>query len=314
MNPSWQEWEVRYENGELGTISSDTLWIFLQVTPKNFGENSYVKVKVPIRWKGGLAWPYFAGVVTSAKIFIGEAGDLNYLGETTSAAQYLRDPDTPKDSIVYSEFWVGGSKAIADLKAKHAGTLGDCNPIVYYAMGFGLGYQILYELWHGRALLNIQPLLDKFAGKVPSFNLWIQASQKWTTHGWGGQITDSRSVEFELQAPFLIDKPVTYTAPFTITAGGTTSAGTVYVTVVVPPYTITRTATTYSGLYTTITVGATTYSTATTVTLTAGADVFGPLNSLIAWLREYWWLVLIAVVALAFLLHSDEYEIRVVKG
>jgi len=304
---TWQEWTIQYENKETAVISSDNMLVSLEVSPKTFGENSYVKVKIPIRWKGGLSSPYFAGVVTSSKIFIGQTSNLNYLGETTSAAQYLRDPDNPKDSIVFSEFWVGGSKAIANLKAQHAGTVGDCNPVLYFVMGYGLGYELLYELWHGRALLNIQPLLDKFAGQVSSFYLWIQASQKWTTHGYGGQITDSKTVYFELQAPFSITTPQTYTAPFTVTAGGTTSGGSVYLTVEIPAYTITRVATTYIGLYTTVTVEATTYSTATKVTLTAGqAPPLGLLGDFIAWLKkyfgEYWWAALICIIVIGIFL------------
>jgi len=298
---TWQEWEIQYENRETETIYSDNILISLQLTAKNFGDNSFVKVRIPIKWKGGLTWPYYAGVETKAKVFIGQAGDMNYLGEVTSATQYFDDRFVVKDSVVFSELWIGGSKAIADLKAKHVGAGEPAHPLIYYAMGFGLGWNLLYEMFHGRALLNIQDLLDKFGGKVPTFNLWIEASQEWNTIGTAGIILDKKTVEFELQAPFNIGRPLTYTAPFTITAGGFTSAGTVYVTVVVPPYTITRTATTYSGLYTTVTVEPTTYSTATTVTLTAGPTALPDwLLAIINWLKsifgQWWWVVALVVI------------------
>jgi hypothetical protein len=297
---TWQEWEVQYESGSPETIYSDNVLISLQLTAKNFGDNSYVKARIPIRWLGGVTWPYYVGAETKAKVFIGQAGDMNYLGEATSATNYFDDRLVVKNTIVFSELWIGGAKAIADLKAKHTGA-GEPNPYVYYLMGAGLGWNLLYEMWNGRALLNIQSLLDKFGGLVPTFNLWIQASQKWNTMGTAGRILDTKNVDFELQAPFNIDKPLTYTAPFTITAGGYTSAGTVYVTVVVPPYTITRTATIYSGLSTTVTVEGTTYSTGTTVTLTAGATVLPDwFVSILNWLKSifggWWW----AVILVAF--------------
>jgi len=297
----WQEWETRYETGEQATLYSDQVLVSLQLSPRSFGTRSYTRVRVPTKWVGKLDFWTTVSVQTTADIYLGYGGNVVPVGSVTTLTRVFTH-DTPDSFTVYPEFWLCGSQSVVDeLKRAQVGT-----EETIWEVGWLRSNGVPYEAYMGRAFLNVEPLLNEMEGRHPEFRLYVKARQEWWAVLFPLQRQPSRFYDIPFEAPFSTTKPLTYTAPVTVTAGWTTIGQTAGIFITYS-YVFTVTETTYTLRTTTLTVTRTTETIKTSdfipVKPAGTADVLSQIKGWLSkYFGDYWWIALIIIVVIVLFL------------